>query len=91
MDSFFQENEMEIPRSVAERKLREHKGDVVQALVELTNWARWQAPLYICLHEHLARIHTTPDRMELFSTCARRLHYIDKSISMTMLINDNFK
>lgn len=32
-----QENEMEIPRSVAERKLREHKGDVVQALVELTN------------------------------------------------------
>merc|ERR1711893_5676 len=31
------ENEMEIPRSVAERKLREHKGDVVQALVELTN------------------------------------------------------
>lgn len=29
--------EMEIPRSVAERSLREHKGDVVEALVSLTN------------------------------------------------------
>ena len=29
--------EMEIPQSVAERKLREHRGDVVEALVALTN------------------------------------------------------
>ncbi|KAM7442814.1 hypothetical protein ABFA07_008279 [Porites harrisoni] len=29
--------EMEIPRAVAERSLREHKGDVVEALVSLTN------------------------------------------------------
>ncbi|VDI24206.1 huntingtin-interacting protein K-like [Mytilus galloprovincialis] len=29
--------EMEIGRSLAERKLREHKGDIVEALVELTN------------------------------------------------------
>lgn len=29
---------MEIGRSLAERKLREHKGDIVEALVELTNW-----------------------------------------------------
>ncbi|KXJ23487.1 huntingtin-interacting protein K [Exaiptasia diaphana] len=29
--------EMEIPRTAAERTLREHKGDVVQALVYLTN------------------------------------------------------
>ena len=29
--------EMEIPRAVAERSLREHKGDVVEALVTLTN------------------------------------------------------
>lgn len=29
--------EMEIPRSAAERSLREHKGDVVEALVSLTN------------------------------------------------------
>ena len=29
---------MEIPRSVAERKLREHRGNVVEALVALTNW-----------------------------------------------------
>ncbi|KAK2173577.1 hypothetical protein NP493_866g01081 [Ridgeia piscesae] len=30
-------NEMEIPRSAAERKLREHKGDLVEALIDLTN------------------------------------------------------
>ncbi|XP_068708881.1 huntingtin-interacting protein K-like [Montipora foliosa] len=29
--------EMEIPRVAAERRLREHKGDVVEALVSLTN------------------------------------------------------
>ncbi|XP_076356236.1 huntingtin-interacting protein K [Tachypleus tridentatus] len=29
--------EMEIPRSVAELKLREHHGNVVNALIELTN------------------------------------------------------
>ncbi|XP_067133606.1 huntingtin-interacting protein K [Centruroides vittatus] len=29
--------EMEIPRSVAELKLREHHGNVVEALIELTN------------------------------------------------------
>jgi len=28
---------MEISRPLAERKLREHKGDIVAALVELTN------------------------------------------------------
>ena len=33
----FQVEEMEIPRAVAERSLREHKGDVVEALVSLTN------------------------------------------------------
>ena len=32
-----QVNEMEIPRSAAERKLREHKGDLVEALIDLTN------------------------------------------------------
>lgn len=30
-------DEMEIPRAAAERSLREHKGDVVEALVSLTN------------------------------------------------------
>ena len=29
--------EIEIPRSEAERQLREHKGDVVEALVAMTN------------------------------------------------------
>ncbi|KAK3599758.1 hypothetical protein CHS0354_037239 [Potamilus streckersoni] len=29
--------EMEIPRTQAERKLREHKGNVVEALIALTN------------------------------------------------------
>lgn len=33
----FQVEEMEIPRAAAERSLREHKGDVVEALVSLTN------------------------------------------------------
>lgn len=31
-------SEMEISRSVAERSLREHMGNVVEALVALTNW-----------------------------------------------------
>ena len=31
---------MEIPRAAAERSLREHKGDVVEALVTLTNWEK---------------------------------------------------
>ncbi|XP_045183842.1 huntingtin-interacting protein K-like [Mercenaria mercenaria] len=30
-------HEMEIPRTMAERKLREHKGNIVEALVALTN------------------------------------------------------
>ncbi|PIO22850.1 hypothetical protein AB205_0159760 [Aquarana catesbeiana] len=30
-------NEMEIPRSAAERSLREHMGNVVEALIALTN------------------------------------------------------
>jgi len=34
---FIQVEEMEIPRAAAERSLREHKGDVVEALVTLTN------------------------------------------------------
>lgn len=29
--------EMEISRNIAELKLREHHGDVVEALIELTN------------------------------------------------------
>ena len=29
--------QMEIARHIAERKLREHKGDIVLALIELTN------------------------------------------------------
>jgi len=33
-----QVNEMELTRSVAERVLREHKGNVFEALVTLTNW-----------------------------------------------------
>lgn len=33
-----QMSEMEISRSVAERSLREHMGNVVQALVALTHW-----------------------------------------------------
>ena len=35
---YYQVEEMEIPRAAAERSLREHKGDVVEALVSLTNW-----------------------------------------------------
>jgi hypothetical protein len=35
--SIFQVNEMEISRMLAERKLRELKGNVVEALIELTN------------------------------------------------------
>lgn len=31
-------SEMEISRAVAERSLREHMGNVVEALVALTNW-----------------------------------------------------
>lgn len=34
-----QMSEMEISRAVAERSLREHMGNVVEALVTLTNWA----------------------------------------------------
>lgn len=34
---YYQVEEMEIPRAAAERSLREHKGDVVEALVSLTN------------------------------------------------------
>lgn len=30
--------EMEINRNLAERTLREHRGNVVDALVTLTNW-----------------------------------------------------
>ena len=33
----FQVHEMEIARNQAERKLREHKGNVVEALIALTN------------------------------------------------------
>lgn len=29
---------MEIPRSAAERSLREHMGNVVEALISLSNW-----------------------------------------------------
>ena len=29
---------MEISKALAERKLKEHNGNVVEALVELTNW-----------------------------------------------------
>jgi len=36
--SSWQMGEMEIPRSVAERSLREHMGNVVEALIALTNW-----------------------------------------------------
>lgn len=32
-----QMGEMEIPRAVAERSLREHMGNVVEALIALTN------------------------------------------------------
>lgn len=39
---FSQMGEMEIPRGVAERSLREHMGNVVEALIALTNW---EAPL----------------------------------------------
>ena len=35
--SVWQVNEMELTRSVAERVLREHKGNVFEALVDLTN------------------------------------------------------
>lgn len=41
-----QMSEMEISRAVAERSLREHMGNVVEALVTLTNWAdftQWTA------------------------------------------------
>lgn len=31
-------NEMEISRAAAERSLREHMGNVVDALITLTNW-----------------------------------------------------
>ena len=33
-----QMGEMEISRGVAERSLREHMGNVVEALIALTNW-----------------------------------------------------
>lgn len=35
--SFLQMNEMEISRAAAERSLREHMGNVVEALITLTN------------------------------------------------------
>ena len=35
---FIQIQEMEITRTAAERSLRENKGDVVQALLQLVNW-----------------------------------------------------
>lgn len=37
-----QMSEMEISRAVAERSLREHMGNVVEALVTLTNWAHFK-------------------------------------------------
>lgn len=38
LDVFYsQMAEMEIPRGVAERSLREHMGNVVEALIALTN------------------------------------------------------
>lgn len=38
MTSSWQMGEMEISRAVAERSLREHMGNVVEALIALTNW-----------------------------------------------------
>ena len=35
--SFFQMKEMEISRILAEQTLREHRGDIVEALITLTN------------------------------------------------------
>ena len=32
---------MEISRNFAERKLKEHRGDVVAALTELVNWSEF--------------------------------------------------
>ena len=34
-------DEMEISKSKAERTLREHAGNVVEALAVLTNWIEW--------------------------------------------------
>lgn len=56
----WQVHEMEISRPLAERKLREHKGDIVAALVELTNWSiyllywkwKWQWE-YMYLHVYI--------------------------------------
>lgn len=46
-------SEMEISRAVAERSLREHLGNVVEALVALTNWLRtslyWTASFIIVI------------------------------------------
>lgn len=48
-----QMSEMEISRAVAERSLREHLGNVVEALVALTNWLRtslyWTASFIIVI------------------------------------------
>ncbi len=41
LTSSWQMGEMEISRAVAERSLREHMGNVVEALIALTNWLLW--------------------------------------------------
>jgi len=44
----FQVNEMLISRNLAERKLREHRGNVVEALIELTNWPEYRCVYVLC-------------------------------------------
>lgn len=62
-------SEMEISRSVAERSLREHLGNVVEALVALTNWLRtlfsyWTASFIIVIFVFYSQI--TPQPSFLF-------------------------
>ena len=40
--------EMEISKSKAERTLREHAGNVVEALASLTNWIKKVFPPFLC-------------------------------------------
>ena len=68
-----QVDEMEIPRAAAERSLREHKGDVVEALVSLTNWDSeikqkfWDVKL---LAHSMMHISWTSEQFTVFIICS---------------------
>lgn len=69
--------EMEISKTVAERTLRMHHGNVVEALVSLTNWwRRYAEPVFIFANRHFQSCHCTyvRDYYKTFSTCVKAVY-----------------